>query len=381
MSSRSDTRRVPDTRVSLEGLGRETEPVARFEIYMRRFLDEGGAAMGPLPNFAKDATALIPLYQAMVEARALDEKAVALQRTGRLGTYASSLGQEAVGVGTASAMRNEDVLLPSFREHAAQLWRGVTGAEILLFWGGDERGSDFSGPRDDFPVSIPVASQFPHAAGAALAFQNRGEGRVAVAFGGDGSTSKGDFYEALNVCGTWNLPVVFVISNNQWAISVPRQEQTRAETLAQKAIAAGVHGEQVDGNDVIAMRHAADLALDRARAGEGATLIEAVTYRLADHTTADDAGRYREDADVSPHWSREPIARLRTYLIEQSRWTKDQEEQLLQGARQKAEDASQAYLEVAPQPPSAMFGHLFERLPSALETQLNISARQEIPDG
>jgi pyruvate dehydrogenase E1 component alpha subunit len=225
--------------------------------------------------------------------------AVALQRTGQLGTYASSLGQEAVGVGVADAMQSGDVLLPSFREQAAQLVRGVTPLELLLYWGGDERGSDFAGPRQDFPICITVGGHAPHAAGVAMAFKLSGEPNVAVCVFGDGATSKGDVYEAMNIAGAWNLPVVFVVNNNQWAISLPRGKQTRAETLAQKAIAAGFEGEQVDGNDVIAVREVTARALAGARAGAGPRLIEALTYRLADHTTADVATRDRATEDVS----------------------------------------------------------------------------------
>ena len=215
-----------------------------------------------------DREALVGLYRAMVLARTFDAKAIALQRTGRLGTFPSGLGQEAVGVGLAAAMGRHDVFLPSFREHGAQIVRGVTLEELFLFWGGDERGNVFAGPVEDFPVSVPVGSHVPHAVGAALAFKLRREPRVAVAALGDGATSKGDFYEALNVAGVWALPVVFVVANNQWAISVPRASQTRAETLAQKAIAAGFDGVQVDGNDVIAVRQVVAEALDKARAGE-----------------------------------------------------------------------------------------------------------------
>lgn len=380
MSSHRPKRKAREISSEAEALGSASEPVARFAIFLRGFLNAEGKAEGPLPQFAQDPKALVPLYEAMALARSFDEKAIALQRTGRLGTYASSLGQEAVGVGVASAMRDEDVLLPSFREHAAQLLRGVTARELLLYWGGDERGSDFSGPREDFPVSIPVASQYPHAAGVALAFQTRSEQRVAVALGGDGSTSKGDFYEALNVCGAWKLPAVFVVSNNQWAISVPRQSQTAAETIAQKAVAAGISGEQVDGNDVIAVRHATETALERARAGDGPTLIEAITYRLGDHTTADDASRYRDDADVSPHWPEEPIARLRTYLVEQAGWGREKEEDLLQKCRQHVEREADAYLEMPPQTPSAMFDHLFARLPEALSEHYAALRRMEKTD-
>jgi pyruvate dehydrogenase E1 component alpha subunit len=205
----------------------------------------------------------------MVLVRAFDMKAVALQRTGRLGTYAASLGQEAVSVGTASAMRSEDVLLPSYRDNAALIWRGVKLEEILLFWGGDERGNCFSGPVQDFPFCIPVGSQAPHAAGVAYAFKARKEPRVAVCLFGDGATSKGDLWEAMNFAGVHKLPVVFVATNNQWAISVPLRLQTASETLAQKAIAAGFIGEQVDGNDVVAMHRAAKDAIEASHNDQG----------------------------------------------------------------------------------------------------------------
>ena len=196
------------------------------------------------------------------------------------------------------------MLVPYAREQGAQLLRGVTLTELFLYWGGDERGSDFGRPREDFPICVPVASHAPHAVGVALAFQLRNERRVAVCVSGDGGTSKGDFYEALNVAGAWRLPAVFVVTNNQWAISLPRSAQSAATTLAQKAIAAGFAGEQVDGNDVIAMRDAVHRALSHARDGAGPHLIEAITYRLSDHTTADNASRYRDDESVG-----RPLAR------------------------------------------------------------------------
>lgn len=335
------------------------EPVARFEITYRQYLAPDGGEVAELPEFALDRQQVLQLYSAMVETRAFDEKAIALQRTGRIGTYASSLGQEAVGVGLAAAMRRGDVLLPSFREHAAQLWRGVTMEELLLYWGGDERGSDFAGPRADFPVCIPVGDQYAHAVGVALAIRHQGAGNVAVAVGGDGSTSKGDFYEALNVAGAWKLPAVFVINNNQWAISVRRADQTAAETIAQKAIAAGIHGEQVDGCDVLAVRAAVADALERARTGDGPSLIECVTYRLGDHTTADDASRYREDSEVSAAWANEPIRRLRDHLVARHVWTKEEEEAVRSAAREKVEAAAENYLATPAMEPGAMFDHLY----------------------
>lgn len=343
--------------------------VASFDIPYTRYLDPDGSIVAALPAFARDPAPLASLYRAMVLTRSFDEKAIELQRTGRLGTFASSLGQEAVAVGTGAAMRADDVLLPSFRERGAQLLRGVTLTELFLYWGGDERGQDYAGPREDFPDCVPVASHAPHATGVALALKLKGGQRAAVCVLGDGATSKGDFYEALNCAGVWRLPLVFVVNNNQWAISVPRAAQTAAETLAQKAVSAGVPGEQVDGNDVIAVRDAVERALARARAGKGAMLVEAVTYRLSDHTTADDASRYRDDAEVTAHWREEPIARLRTYLSGIDAWSRDDEEALLTACKAEVEAAAEAFLEIPPQPAGAIFDFLHETLPGAYEAQ------------
>jgi 2-oxoisovalerate dehydrogenase E1 component alpha subunit len=343
--------------------------IVSFEIPYRQFLDPQGRANGTLPEFARDSRALLPLYRSMALTRSFDAKAISLQRTGRLGTYPSCLGQEAIGVGLASAMQADDVLLPSYRDQPAQLSRGVSLAEILLYWGGDERGSDFAGPRKDFPICVPVASQVPHAVGVALAMKLRGERRVAVCCLGDGATSKGDFYEAINLAGAMGLPAVFIIANNQWAISVPRSAQTGAATLAQKAIAAGIPGEQVDGNDVIAVVDAARRAIDRARAGDGATLIEALTYRLGDHTTVDDARRYREDSEVSRHWELEPIGRLRKHLTEMGAWTKADEERLLAECSAEVNAAVEKYLAMRPEPAAAIFDHLYAELPAELVAQ------------
>ena len=342
---------------------------AAFDIPYTRFLDPEGRAIVPVPAFAQDASALIPDYRAMVLTRTYDAKAIALQRTGRLGTYASCLGQEAGSVGFGSVMQPGDVLLPTYREPGAQLLHGVTLVEMFLCWGGDERGHDFAGPREDFPVCIPVATQAPHATGVALAFKLRGEARAVVCCFGDGATSKGDIYEALNLAGVWQLPVLFMITNNQWAISVPREAQTATATLAQKAFAAGIPAEQVDGNDLIAMRHAAGQALEKARAGGGPHVIEALTYRLGDHTTADDATRYRDDESVSRHWKEEPIARLRRYLADAGVWTKDDEEALIAACAKEVDAAAETYLATPPEPPEAMFDHLYATLPPSLAKQ------------
>ena len=341
----------------------ELPVIARFEVRRRSYLALDGTLQRPLPSFASDTGLLLSLYRGMVLTRAFDLKAVSLQRTGRLGTYATSLGQEAVSVGVASAMREEDVVLPSYRDNGTLLWRGMKMEEILLFWGGDERGNRSSGPAHDFPYCIPVGSQAPHAAGVAYAFKFKKQPRVAVCLFGDGATSKGDVWEAMNFAGVHKLPLVFVANNNQWAISVPLRLQTASETLAQKAIAAGFPGEQVDGNDVIAVRAAAGEAIAAARSGEGPRLIEAVTYRLSDHTTADDAARYRPPEEVQARWKEEPIARLRSYLVSHKAWGKSDEEQLAAECQERVEAAVERYLAAEPRAPETMFDHLYAELP------------------
>jgi 2-oxoisovalerate dehydrogenase E1 component alpha subunit len=344
--------------------------VASFHVTYMQYLGSGGEVLEPLPDFARDPSRLVPLYRAMVLTRAFDTKAIALQRTGKLGTFASSLGQEAVGVAVVDAMRPEDVFVPYYRDHGAQFMRGVSLVQPLLYWGGDERGSDFpDSARRDFPNCVPIGTQICHAAGVAYAMKLRHEPRVAVCMLGDGSTSKGDFYEGMNIAGACGVPLVLVTVNNQWAISVPRCGQTAAVTLAQKAIAAGIEGVQVDGNDVIAVRDVAGKALDKARSGGGPTLIEALTYRLGDHTTADDASRYRTAEEVKAKWQLEPIARLRQYLVRMHAWDRQREEQLLQECTDQVNAAVEAYLAIPMPRTEAMFDHLYAQLPQALQEQ------------
>jgi pyruvate dehydrogenase E1 component alpha subunit len=343
--------------------------VARFEIHHSRFLDEHGKAVREFPAFARDQANLVSLYRWMVLMRAYDAKAIALQRTGQLGTFASLLGKEAIEAGVGSAMAKDDVFLMTYRENGTQLMRGVSLKELFLYWGGDERGSDFAGPRRDFPICITIAAHATHAVGVAYAMKLRREPRVAVCALGDGATSKGDFYEGINAAGAWQLPVVYVVTDNQWAISVPRSKQSAARTLAQKAIAAGIEGVQVDGNDVIAVRHAMDVALARARSGGGPSLVEAITYRLSDHTTADDASRYRSPDELAEAWKREPVLRLRTWLTENGAWDKAREDALLKDCNEQVQAAAQAYLDMPPPTAEQMFDHLYAQLPAPLARQ------------
>ena len=345
--------------------------IATFKIDLHQFLMPDGQLVSPedTPPFAVDFDQLTELYKLMVLTRSFDKKAIALQRTGKLGTYASCLGHEAAHVAIGSAMREEDCLAPMYREYGAQLYRGVRMSEILLYWGGDERGSDFSGPAHDFAWCVPIATQCLHAAGAALAFKLREEPRVAVTVVGDGGSSKGDAMEALNAASAFDLPLVAVIVNNQWAISVPRSKQNHAKTLAQKGIAAGIPAVQVDGNDLIASRWAMEEALERARSGKGPSLIEMVTYRLSDHTTADDATRYREAEEVEAAWHREPIRRLRRYLCEQGVWSDDRDQAYLQEAAAAVEAEVAAYLEIGQPGVASMFDYMFAELPHDLQEQ------------
>jgi 2-oxoisovalerate dehydrogenase E1 component alpha subunit len=354
------------------------QTVATFEIDYLQYLNPGGQlADKELPDIAKDPKALVELFKQMLLVRAFDTKAVALQRTGKLGTYASCLGHEATHVGIGSALQYDDVFAPSYREYGAQFMRGVKPREVLMYWGGDERGNNFSGPPHDYPWCVPIATQCLHAAGAALAFKLRGEPRVAVSCVGDGGSSKTDTYAAINSAGAYQLPFILCIINNQWAISVPRKAQTGAKTLAQKGIAGGLECIQVDGNDLIAVRAAMDHAVKRARNGHGGSVIEFVTYRLADHTTADDARRYRGEEEVKAAWEREPFIRLRKYLIANNLWTETEENWWKEECNRLADIEVNAYLETKVQPVEAMFDYLYAELPADIAAQREDALRWE----
>lgn len=343
--------------------------VATFEVCYTQYLDSAGQLVQNLPAFAENTETLIRLYRVMALMRLFDAKAIALQRTGKMGTYASILGQEAIDTALGDVMQPDDVLCPFYRNYAAQYQRQVKLSEILTYWGGDERGNCFANNATDLPISVPIASQCLHAAGAAYAFKYRQQSRVAVACCGDGGTSEGDFYEAINVTGAWQLPVVFIINNNQWAISVPRAIQTAASTIAQKGIAAGLWVEQVDGNDVIACYDVFEKALARARRGEGGSVIEAITYRLCDHTTADDASRYRDQSELEKAWQNEPIKRLKIYLERVAHWDEAKESALQKDCEQEVAEAVQQYVERTPQSVESIFDYMYEQWPENLKEQ------------
>ena len=341
-----------------------------------RYLDVDGTPLTEVPLWAHEMDGLVKAYEWMMMTRTFDQKAVALQRTGQIGTYPSSLGQEAISVACGLALEPQDVLVPYYRDHGAQLVRGYNLHELLLYWGGDERGSS-AGPAQDLPVCVPIATQAGHAVGVASAIRIQQQSQVVLCTIGDGGSSKGDFLEALNLAGVWQLPVVFVINNNQWAISVPRHLQCGAPTLAQKGIGAGIHSVQVDGNDMIAMLDVVQDAIERARQRKGPTLIEAISYRLSDHTTADDASRYRPDEQLQLAWQAEPMVRMRQFLTQQGAWSEGMEQRWQDHCQTAVSKAVEQYLAYPPQPEEAMFDHLYGEWPACLDTQLELFAAKQ----
>jgi 2-oxoisovalerate dehydrogenase E1 component alpha subunit len=350
--------------------------IAQFEIPYIQFLNEQGELANSPPALADDKDTLQALYRMMVLTRTFDKKAIALQRTGKMGTYAPISGQEAISTAIGHALNSEDIFVPYYRDYAAQFQRGVKMSEILSFWGGDERGSRYAAQAEDLPICVPIASQCLHAAGIAFTFRYRKQPRVALVSIGEGGSSEGDFYEAMNAAGVWQLPLVFVVNNNQWAISVPRDKQTHAQTIAQKAVAAGFSGIQIDGNDIIAARQCIGEAIDKARRGEGPTLIEALTYRLCDHTTADDATRYQPPPEVEGARKKEPISRLKHYLMARGFWSSAFEEQLVIDCATKVDAAVEEYLNTPPQSIHSIFDYHFAELPNYLIEQRAIAEEE-----
>jgi pyruvate dehydrogenase E1 component alpha subunit len=353
----------------------------RFPVEYLSILDSEGqldAALDPdIP-----AEQLQELYRFMVLGRRLDERMLRLQRQGRIGTFAPLKGQEASQIGAVFALRRTDWMVPSFRETAAMIWRGWPIENLLLFFAGYVEGGGPAPGQRDLPVTIPVATQIPHAVGLAYAAQYRGDDVVVMVFFGDGATSEGDFHEAMNFAGVWHVPVVFVCQNNQWAISVPLKKQTHSRTIAQKALAYGMPGIQVDGNDVLAVYAASREAVERARAGGGPTLIECVTYRLSVHTTADDPTKYRSEEEVREWEQKDPLTRFAAYL----RGRKLLEDGLEQRIDEEIAAAVKRFEAVGPPDPLGVFDHVYAERPPHLDAQRDalagrLQAADRAPEG
>jgi len=282
-----------------------------------RILDEDGQVRDGVSVPDLGDTELVEMYEEMRLARHLDERAISLQRQGRLGTYPSLAGQEGAQIGSTHALAGDDWILDQYREHAAVVARGID-PEYLLYWKGHEIGNEWLADRQIFPLNISIASHIPHATGMAWAAKLQGERTAFLCHFGDGATSEGDFHEGLNFAGVFDVPAVFFCNNNQWAISVPRERQTASATLAQKATAYGFGGVQVDGMDPLAVYAVTDAAVRKARDPDGEdsrpTLIEAVHYRFGAHTTADDPSVYRDDEEVERWRERDPLSRMEAFL-------------------------------------------------------------------
>lgn len=313
------------------------------------------------------------VYRQMVLARKFDEKAFKLQRRGDISTYAPHKGQEAAQVGAVYAMDDQDWMVPSFRETAAYIARGASLDNLFRRWMGDANGQ--AGLENDLPVAIPVGSQNPHAAGIGMAMEKRGDGNAVVAFTGDGSTSEGDFHEALNFSGVSGAHTVFLVQNNRYAISLPVERQTNSETLAQKALAYGITGLQVDGNDVLAVIKAVSEALEKARKGEP-VLLEAETYRLADHTTSDDSTRYRDEEEVEEWKKRDPVKRFREWLEENGVWN-DELEDYGSKAEEKVQEAAEKAIEQDDPDIEELFEYVYRDSPGMLEKEKERFSRFE----
>lgn len=333
-------------------------------------LDAGGEVDTELmPDL--DEGQLQHMYRMMLLSRRFDERLLALQRRGQIGTFAPVKGQEASQIGIMAAIEKDDWLIPAFRESAAAIYRGASLAGLFILQAGYNEGGRIPDDHNDLPLAVPVGTQMLHAVGIAYAIQYRKKQQVTVTFFGDGATSEGDFHEAMNFAGVFTTPTIFVCQNNQWAISTPRAKQTKAKTLAQKAFAYGVPGLQVDGNDVFAVYAAAQEAVERARAGNGSTLIECVTYRLSVHTTADDPTKYRSEEEVEEWEKRDPLVRLQEYVIEQDVLSKKDIEALEEDIK---EEISQAWHEAQAEmeemgDPIDMFDYVYAERPPYLEEQ------------
>jgi pyruvate dehydrogenase E1 component alpha subunit len=344
------------------------EIVTRFDVPILKILDEEGNCDEALKPDLSDSQ-IKEIFELMILVRAFDDVAVKLQREGRIGTYASARGQEAAQVASVYALESSDWMFPSFRENPAYIAMGLPMEMIYEYWGGDERGNKIPENINAFTVAVPVGTQIPHAVGFAWAAKLKGDRKAVLVYFGDGATSKGDFHEGANFAGTFKVPVVFLCENNQWAISVPRSRQTASQTLAQKALAYGFEGIQVDGNDVFAVYKATKEALEKARSGKGPTMIEYVTYRIADHTTSDDASRYRPKEEVEAWVKRDPIDRLRKYLQRKGLWNEEYEKGVQAEAMTKVQQAVRKAESITPQEIKDLFVWTYAELPAHLKTQ------------
>jgi pyruvate dehydrogenase E1 component alpha subunit len=331
-----------------------------------QILDPDGALHADPPLDIPDTRRL---YRAMVASRLYDRKCTALQKQGRLATYASFEGQEAAQIGSAASLHDTDWMVASYRDAAAMWFHGYPWFNLILGRSGDERGGS---PPEGVPVlppSITVGGHMIHAVGLGWAAARLGEHRIAITYFGDGATSEGDFHEAMNFAAVYASPTVLLCQNNHYAISLPRRLQTLSETIADKAQGYGMPGVLVDGNDLFATYAATTEAVDRARAGRGPTLIEALTYRLGPHTTADDPGRYRDEAEVAEWRARDPLDRVRAYLEREGGWDAAWQSEIEREEAEIIEEAVAAAEALDPLGPRDIFASMYAESTAPLDDQ------------
>ncbi len=341
-------------------------------------LDQDGNVDEALEPKIADAD-LRKLYNVMLKTRRLDERCLMMQRQGRIGTYGPCKGQEATPLGFAYAMQAEDWFVPSYRELSAYVWRGWPLGKYLVWWGGNEYGSAVPEGVNDLPICVPIASQCQYAMGIAWASKLRQDDTVCVCFVGDGGTSQGDFHEAMNFATVYNVPLVMVVQNNHWAISLPRSKQTASPTFAQKAIAYGMDAMVIDGNDILSCVTAARESIKKARDGQGPQLIEATTYRIMMHTTADDPKKYRSEEEVAPWLKKDPLIRFETYL-RNKKLLDDKIQKLMEEEIKKEIDEAIVFYENYKHDPYEFFEHMYQEMTPELAAQLaELKAYREGP--
>ena len=343
--------------------------IAKFELEYLQIMDEKGSIDSELmPKIEKER--LKELYKIMLLARTFDTKLLALQRQGRIGTFPQATGQEAAAIGPAACLEKDDWYIPSYREFAGLFLRKMPLSNVILAFSGDERGNKNNSEYKNYPLTFPIGSQLPQATGIAMGMQLEKKKNVVVVYCGDGATSEGDFHESLNFASVTKAPIIFIVQNNQYAISTPIKLQTSSQTFAQKGIAYDMPSIKVDGNDTLAMFAATQEAIQRAKLHQGPTLIEAFTYRICDHTSADDAKRYRSEEELESWKKKDPLTRLKIYLEKEGIWTeKDQE----QTEKENEETIAKAIEEADALPavtPEDMFQYMYEDMPDNLKEQL-----------